>query len=52
MINWAVYDEGMKIWKDGKLIAIIPRSQLKYRRSDWALRLTDYDTERQEDGEA
>ena len=45
MINWAVYDEGMKVWKDGKLMAIIPCSQFKIL-SDLALWLRDNDTER------
>ena len=51
MIRWAVYDEGMKIWKDGKLMAIIPCSQFKYILSDLALWLRNNDTERQEDGQ-
>ena len=50
MINWAIYNEGMKVWKDGKLMAIIPCSQFKYILSDLALWLRHNNEERQEDG--
>ena len=50
MIRWAVYDDGLKIWDNGKLIAVIPTSDFKYIFSDLALWLRDNDTERQKDG--
>ena len=44
--NWAVYDDGLKIWFDGELLAKIdPSSQFKYILSDLALWLRDNDTE-------
>ena len=27
MVNWAVYDDGMRIWIDGELVAVIHPSQ-------------------------
>ena len=30
MIRWAVYDDGLKVWDNGKLIAVIPTSDFKY----------------------
>ncbi len=51
MIRWAVYDEGLKIWDNGKLIAVIPTSDFKYIFSDLALWLRHNSEERQEDGQ-
>ena len=35
--RWAVYDEGLKVWHDGELVAKIDPSQFKYILADLAL---------------
>ena len=42
MIRWAVYDEGMKIWKDGKLVGVIDPEQYPHILSDIAVYLRHY----------
>ena len=49
--TWAVYDDGLKVWYDGELVAKIDSSQFKYILADLALWLRHNDKEGQEDGE-
>ena len=37
--RWAVYDDGLKIWYNGKLIAEIHPDEFKYLLSDLAMHL-------------
>ena len=30
MVNWSVYDDGLRVWVDGKLVATIPAKNLPY----------------------
>ena len=34
--RWAVYDNGLKIWYDGELLAVIDPSEFKYLIKDLA----------------
>ena len=34
MVNWAVYDDGMRIWIDGELVAVIHPSQFIFMLKD------------------
>jgi hypothetical protein len=35
--RWAVYDDGLKVWYDGELVAKIHTSEFKYILADLAL---------------
>ena len=35
--RWAVYDDGLKVWYDGELVAKIHPSEFKYILADLAL---------------
>ena len=35
--RWAVYDDGLKVWYDGELVAKIDTSEFKYILADLAL---------------
>tara|TARA_R100000781_G_scaffold89983_1_gene55505 strand:- start:534 stop:746 length:213 start_codon:yes stop_codon:yes gene_type:complete len=48
--RWAVYDDGLKIWFDGELVAKIDPSEFKHMVSDLALWLRHNDAEDQGDG--
>ena len=48
--RWAVYDDGLKIWFDGELVAKIHPSEFKHMVSDLALWLRHNDAEDQGDG--
>jgi len=43
--RWAVYDDGLRVWDNGKLIAVLPTSDFKYILSDLALWLRHNDKE-------
>ena len=30
MVRWSVYDDGLRVWVDGKLVAIIPPRDMPY----------------------
>lgn len=30
MVRWSVYDDGLRVWVDGKLVATIPAKDLPY----------------------
>lgn len=34
MVNWAVYDDGMRVWIDGELVAVIHPSQFIFMLKD------------------
>lgn len=34
MVNWAVYDDGMRIWVDGQLVAVIQPEQFTFMVTD------------------
>jgi hypothetical protein len=36
MIRWSVYDEGLKIWIDGDLVATIPANEFRYLLAELA----------------
>jgi hypothetical protein len=42
-MRWAVYDDGLRIWDNGELIAKIPPKDFKYLLSDLALWLSHKD---------
>ena len=48
--RWAVYDDGLKIWFNGVLVAVIEPSEFKHMGSDLALWLRHDDAEGQGDG--
>ena len=50
--RWAVYDEGLKVWYDGELVALpkIDPSQFKYILAELALWLKHNSKEENEDG--
>jgi len=48
--RWAVYDDGLKIWFDGELVAKIDPSEFKHMVSDLALWLRHNNAEDQGDG--
>jgi|TARA_R100000081_G_C4803825_1_gene166038 hypothetical protein len=48
--RWAVYDEGLKVWYDGELVAKIDPSQFKYILAELALWLKHNSKEEDEDG--
>ena len=48
--RWAVYDEGLKVWYDGELVAKIDSSQFKYILAELALWLKHNSKKENEDG--
>ena len=48
--RWAVYDDGLKIWFNGVLVAVVEPSEFKHMVSDLALWLRHNDAEDQGDG--
>jgi hypothetical protein len=48
--RWAVYDDGLKVWYDGELVAKIHPSEFKYLLADLALWLKHNNGEDQKDG--
>jgi len=44
--RWAVYDEALKIWYDGELVAQIPPSEFKFLLADLAEHLKWQETEK------
>lgn len=46
MTRWAVYDEGLKVWFDGELVALIDPSEFKYLLKDLAEHLAWQETEK------
>ena len=48
--RWAVYDDGLKIWFDGELVAKIDPIEFKHMVSDLALWLRHNDAEDKGDG--
>ena len=43
--RWAVYDDGLKVWYDGELVAKIDPSEFKYLLAELAVYLRHYDSE-------
>ena len=48
--RWAVYDDGLKIWFNNVLVAVIEPSEFKHMVSDLALWLRHNDAKDQGDG--
>tara|TARA_Y100000310_G_scaffold330332_1_gene401783 strand:- start:933 stop:1103 length:171 start_codon:yes stop_codon:yes gene_type:complete len=48
--RWAVYDDGLKIWFNNVLVAVIDPSEFKHMVSDLALWLRHNDAEDNGDG--
>tara|TARA_Y100001951_G_C11265739_1_gene255391 strand:- start:1028 stop:1201 length:174 start_codon:yes stop_codon:yes gene_type:complete len=48
--TWAVYDDGLKVWFDGELVAKIDPSQFKYILADLALWLKHNEGKDESDG--
>ncbi len=48
--RWAVYDDGLKIWFNGVLVAVVEPSEFKHMVSDLALWLRHNDAKDQGDG--
>jgi len=48
--RWSVYDDGLKVWYDGELVAKIHPSEFKYLLADLALWLKHNNGEDQKDG--
>jgi predicted DNA-binding protein (UPF0278 family) len=46
MTRWAVYDEGLKVWVNGELVALIKPSEFKYLLKDLAEHLAWQETEK------
>jgi len=44
--RWAVYDEGLKVWYDGELVAKIDPSEFKYLLAELAVYLRHSNAER------
>lgn len=43
--RWAVYDDGLKVWYDGELVAKIDPSEFKYLLAELAVYLRHHDSE-------
>ena len=46
MTRWAVYEDGLRVWVDGELVAVIPPEELKHIIADAAELLRWHETEK------